>query len=69
VPFGALSFLSLAISTLAVSLATAWASAAGLGNSIRAGVAVAANLSTFGALWVAQYFLLDRILFRHGSPD
>jgi putative flippase GtrA len=69
VPFCALSFLSLAVSTLAVSLATAWASAAGWGNSIRAGVAVAANMSTFGAIWLAQYFLLDRILFRQASPN
>ncbi len=64
VPFGILSFLALAMSSLVVSLATAWVSAAGWGNSIRAGVAVVANLSTFGVMWMAQYVLLDRVLFR-----
>jgi putative flippase GtrA len=63
-PFGALSFASLAISSLVVSWATTWVSAAGWGTSIRAGVAVVANLSAFGAMWVAQYILLDRVLFR-----
>lgn len=68
VPFCILSFLALAISTLAVSAATGWASAAGLGDAVRAGVAVAANLASFGTMWVVQYFALDRLLFR-ASPE
>jgi len=66
-PFCALSFLGLALSTIAVSTASAWAGAAGLGVGARTFVAVAANVTTFGTLWVAQYVILDRVLFRAGS--
>ncbi len=64
-PFCALSFAGLGLSTLAVSTAAGWASSAGLGATARALVAAGANLSTFGSLWVAQYLILDRMLFRH----
>lgn len=64
VPFWALSFTGLALSTLAVSAATGWAAHSGLGDSGRALAAQAANVATFGSLWVVQYVLLDRVLFR-----
>jgi len=69
VPFCALSFIALAVSTLAVSVATGWAAAVGFGSSARAMVAVTANLTAFGTMWVIQFFVLDRVLFRsaHGS--
>lgn len=63
-PFWVLSFSGLALSTLAVSLASRWATAAGWGLGARTLVAQAANVATFGSLWVAQFFLLDRVLFR-----
>jgi putative flippase GtrA len=65
-PFCALSFAGLALSTLAVSVAAGWAAGAGWGGAARALAAQAANVAAFGALWVAQYLILDRILFRHG---
>ena len=63
VPFVALSFAGLALSTLTVSLAAGWASGAGLGDTGRTLAAEAANVATFGMLWVVQYVLLDRVLF------
>ncbi len=66
-PFCVLSFSSLALSTLAVSTATRWATATGLGVGGRTLVAEVANVATFGSLWVAQYLILDRVLFRPGS--
>ena len=63
VPFCALSFSGLGLSTLAVKLAAGWATGAGLGSGAVALVSQAANLATFGSLWVVQYFLLDRVLF------
>jgi putative flippase GtrA len=63
-PFCALSFAGLGLSTLAVSVAVGWASSAGLGTSARTLAAEAANVATFGSLWVVQYVILDRILFR-----
>ena len=64
-PFCALPFAGLGLSTLAVSAAAAWASTAGLGTTARTLAAEAANLTVFGTLWVAQYVMLDRVLFRH----
>ncbi|MDQ6614472.1 MAG: GtrA family protein [Actinomycetota bacterium] len=68
-PFCVLSFAGLALSTVAVSTASGWATAAHLGVGGRTLVAEAANVATFGALWVAQYVILDRVLFRTGSRD
>jgi putative flippase GtrA len=67
-PFCALSFTGLGLSTLAVSLAAGWAAAAGLGTAARTFVAEAANVGTFGVLWVAQYVILDRVLFAGRAP-
>lgn len=64
-PFCLLSFTGLVLSTLAVSTAAGWAS--GLGDSARALAAGAANVTVFGGLWIAQYLILDRVLFRHGN--
>jgi putative flippase GtrA len=63
-PFWALSFAGLGLSTLAVSVAAGWAEGAHLGGTARTVAAEAANLATFGSLWVLQYVLLDRVLFR-----
>jgi putative flippase GtrA len=62
-PFVALSFTGLALSTAAVALAAAWADGAGLGAAARTVAVNLANLAAFGALWVLQYVLLDRVLF------
>ena len=64
-PFCALSFTGLALSTVAVSAAAAWA--APLGPTARALAAEAANVTVFGILWLAQYVILDRVLFREGK--
>jgi putative flippase GtrA len=63
VPFCVLSFTGLGLSTVAVSLAAGWAAAAGLGAAARTTAAELANVATFGALWVLQYLILDRVLF------
>jgi putative flippase GtrA len=66
VPFCALSFLGLALSTLAVSFAAG--RAASLGTAARTLVAQGANVATFAALWVVQYLILDRVLFAGRVP-
>jgi putative flippase GtrA len=65
-PFCALSFAGLALSSLAVSTAASWADAAQLGTTAKTVFVELANLGTFGILWVVQFVLLDRVLFR---PD
>ncbi len=68
-PFCALSFTGLALSTLTVSLAARWATRAGLGTTGRTLASELANVATFGTLWVVQYVVLDRILFRSRHPE
>jgi putative flippase GtrA len=67
-PFWALSFLGLALSTAAVSAAARWAAHAGAGPAVRTLVVEAANVGAFGSLWVAQFVVLDRVLFRARTP-
>jgi len=64
-PYFALTFAGLGLSTLAVSVATGWASSHHASDAGRAFVALAANLAGFGTVWVIQYVVLDRVLFRH----
>ena len=64
VPFWILSFTGLALSTLTVSLAAAWADSAGLQDFARTAVIEVANVAAWGSLWVAQFVILDRFLFR-----
>jgi putative flippase GtrA len=63
-PFWVLSFAGLALSTLTVSLAAAWAAHAGVAGTPRTVVIEAAGVAAFGALWIAQFVILDRVLFR-----
>ncbi|HSS10725.1 MAG TPA: hypothetical protein VLL25_12620, partial [Acidimicrobiales bacterium] len=62
-PFWVLSFIGVGLSTIAVNMATSWASASGLGATARTLAAEFANVGTFGTLWVVQYVVLDRVLF------
>jgi len=68
-PFWILSFTGLALSTLTVSLAAAWASHAGVGGTMRTVAIEAASVAAFGSLWIAQFVILDRILFRPAPTD
>lgn len=67
IPFVALSFAGLAISTLAVHTAATWADGRGWSSLARTALVMTTNLISFGSLWVFQFVLLDRLLFR--SPD
>jgi len=68
VPFCIMSFAGLALSTLAVHRAAIWAEHAGLSGTARTLAVEAANIAAFGSLWIAQFLILDRVLFRHPSP-
>lgn len=61
-PFWALSLAGLVASTVAVSFV---ASVAAHWSTSARGIALPlANLSVFGALWLAQFALLDKVLFK-----
>ena len=66
-PFWVLSFAGLALSTIAVAWTDAWAVHAQLAGATRTFTIVAAHLSGFGVLWIAQFVLLDRVLFRRSG--
>ena len=63
VPFWALSFSGLVLSTAAVATADAWASSIGLVGPTRTAVLLLANVGSFAVLWVGQFLVLDRVLF------
>jgi putative flippase GtrA len=62
-PFWVLSFAGLALSTAAVAAADAWASAAGLPGATRTVAVLLASVAGYAALWVAQFAVLERVLF------
>lgn len=64
VPFVALTFVELAVSTLAVHAAGRWAADHDVSRLIRTVIVDGANIVAFGTLWVAQFVLCDRVLFR-----
>ena len=64
VPFAAISASGLLLSTLAVAIASRWAEASAFSDLARTVTVQAANLSAFGAVWIAQFVVLDRVLFR-----
>jgi putative flippase GtrA len=66
-PFCAMSFLGLALSTIAVDCASAFAASSGLSTGMRTFVIEAANVGAWGSIWLGQFFVLDRVLFADGS--
>jgi putative flippase GtrA len=67
VPFCSLSFAGLVLSTLCVRLVSAWSSGWSRGHHTMA--VEFANLGAYGSLWVVQYVVLDRVLFRVTAPQ
>jgi putative flippase GtrA len=67
-PFVVWCFAELGLSTLAVSRAVRWADHSAMGSGTRTLVALGANVTTFGILWLAQFLILDRVLFRAREP-
>ena len=63
-PFWALSFLGLALSTLTVTLTAEWADHAAVSSLTRTLMVEGANIAAFGLLWIAQFVILDRVLFQ-----
>lgn len=63
-PFWALSFAGLGVSTIAVAIADRAATGAHVTGWSLTAVLLLANLASFAALWVVQFLLLDRVLFR-----
>jgi putative flippase GtrA len=67
-PYFGITFTGLGLSTVLVSVATGAASHDHASTAVRTGVALAANLAGFGTVWIVQYVILDKVLFRHRHP-
>ncbi len=62
-PFWMMAFVGLALSTVTVGIADSWALRMQLPPSMQLGAILAGHLGGFGLLWVAQFMVLDRVLF------
>jgi putative flippase GtrA len=67
VPFVALSLTGLLLSTVAVQVAADVAAGAGWSHAVTTLAVSAANLAAFGVVWIAQFVILDRVLFGAGA--
>ncbi len=70
VRYGAVSVISTTVSLTVLgalvatsALAAGWATSAGLDAPARTVAVEAASIAAFGSLWVAQFVILDRVLF------
>lgn len=63
VPFWVLSFCGLALSTITVGMADSWAARTHLAPVLHTTALLVGHLGGFGLLWVAQFAILDRVLF------
>jgi putative flippase GtrA len=63
VPFWALSFAGLLLSTVCVATADRWASAVHLAGGVHTAVVLTASVAGYAALWIAEFVVLDRLLF------
>jgi putative flippase GtrA len=64
-PFWGYNMVSLVLSTIAVAKAGEWADSIGAPPGRRTAIILAANVLTYGTLWMGQFLLLDKVLFRH----
>jgi putative flippase GtrA len=69
VPFWALAFLGLLISTWWVAIAERWAHHAHVSHLVLTGSVDAANLSAFGVLWIAKFVIFNKLLFAHHPEE
>jgi len=66
VPFAVIAASGLALSSLAVAIAEH--AVAGFGTASRTVIIQLASLTAFGIVWLVQFVLLDRVLFRDRQP-
>jgi putative flippase GtrA len=64
-PFWTYSLLSLVVSTIVVAKAGHWADSIGASPEERTIIIVGAQILTYGMLWMGQFVMLDKMLFRH----
>lgn len=69
VPFWAMSFLGLAVSTLFVHLAEQRAQAYSDNRAVQTLIINGAALAAFGVLWIGKFVILNKVMFAHHEQD
>ena len=67
-PFWAIAFGSLILSTLAVRFA-GYEARSIASKTTRAGILVMANFATYGILWLMKFFVFNKVLFRSRTHE
>jgi putative flippase GtrA len=62
-PFIALTIAGLVLSTLSVAVTAWWTDQTGATTAVRTIAVEIANLTGFGVVWIAEFVILDRIVF------
>jgi putative flippase GtrA len=68
IPFWAIAFGSLILSTLAVRFA-GYEARTIASKTTRAGILLIANFATYGILWLMKFFVFNKLLFRVRLPE
>jgi putative flippase GtrA len=68
IPFWAIAFGSLVLSTLAVRFA-GYEARSIASKTTRAGILLMANFATYGILWLMKFFVFNKLLFHTHVPD
>jgi putative flippase GtrA len=68
IPFWAIAFASLLLSTLAVRFA-GYEARTIASKTTRAGILLMANFATYGLLWLMKFFVFNKLLFRSSVPE
>jgi putative flippase GtrA len=63
VPFWALAFIGLGISTGAVALADSYAKSRGYSHVVTTLADTIANLGAFGVLWIGKFLIFNKLMF------
>jgi putative flippase GtrA len=69
VPFWAMAFLGLALSTVFVHIVEGHAEAFTDSRTAQAGIIALAQLAAFGALWVGKFIVLNKVMFGGHEDD
>jgi putative flippase GtrA len=69
VPFWAMSFLGLALSTVFVHIAEDRAQAYSDSRAVQTLIVNLAALSAFGVLWIGKFIILNKVMFAHHEQD
>ena len=64
-PFWGYSLFRLVLTTVAVATAAHWAGSIGASPGHRTMIILGASIVTSGMLWMGQFLLLDKVLFRY----